>query len=340
MKRLTFPRALLLGLFVSLVLVSAPATSRAQGGFSMGGGGFGGFPGGGGPWCGFGGFGGFSGSGFGCGGGFMPQSYQPGWSQQWPYPVYTYQAPGMSGYVQPQAGVVDPYNTASVTPSVPYSDGAFQQTSVATGFVQPQINMATNSGTIAVAGDGRAPIVAASGEASPSTGGGSNGGNVAISQRLVLQNAKSTNGPVHYMIDGAPHTLAAGSIEELSISASCVVEFDRGTGGATARYTLASGFYRFGISDHGWELYRETCEVTLDNRANDAAFHYLRDGRQESVPAGGTRILSEKFPIKVSFDRGTGGEPAERSLDQNGCTYRIAFLNASDGLDLIATSAH
>jgi hypothetical protein len=140
------------------------------------------------------------------------------------------------------------------------------------------------------------------------------------------------------MIDGASHTLAAGSLEELSISANCVVEFDRGTGGATGRYTLASGYYRFGIADKGWELYSESCEVTLDNRGNEAAFYYLRDGRQESVPARGTRKLSDKFPIKVSFDRGNGGEPAKRSLDQNGCTYRIGLRNDSDGLDLIPSS--
>lgn len=323
MKRLISPRAVLFGSVIGLVLLSTPATSRAQGGFGMGGGGFGGVPGGGGGFCGLGGCGGFSGGGFGWGGGFMPQSYQPGWAQQWQYPFYAYQVPGDGGFVQPQAAVIDPYNnyTPSVTPSVPYSGGVLQQTSVATSFVQPQINVADNSGAIAV------------------STGGSNGGSAAIAQRLVLQNPKSTNGPVHYLIDGAPHTLAAGSLEELSISASCVVEFDRGTGGAIGRYTLVSGFYRFSISDGGWELCSDTCEVTLDNTGNDAAFYYLRDGRQESVPAGGTRKLVHKFPITVSFDRGTGGEPAERSLDQKGCTYRIALTNATDGLDLIATSA-
>ena len=116
-----------------------------------------------------------------------------------------------------------------------------------------------------------------------------------------------------------------------------MVEFDRGNGAAVGRYTLASGFYRFGIADNGWELYSATWEVTLDNSGNDAEFHYLRAGRQESVPAGGTRKLSDKFPIRVSFDRGTGSEPAERSLDQNGSTYRIALRNPSDGLDLFPT---
>jgi len=159
------------------------------------------------------------------------------------------------------------------------------------------------------------------------------------SQRIVLQNPKATSGPVSFTIDGTPYTLAVGSTQELSANAPCLIEFDRGTGGATGRYTLASGYYTFSVSDSGWELTTTTYDVTLDNSGNGSEFYYLRDGRQESVPAGETRKLSDQFPITVRFDRGNGGEPVQRSLDQNGATYRIALHNASDGLDLISTSA-
>ena len=50
----------------------------------------------------------------------------------------------------------------------------------------------------------------------------------------------------------------------------------------------------------------------------------FRDGQEESVAAGATRTLTDKFPLKLSFDRGDGGAAAERTLDSNGATYRIA----------------
>jgi hypothetical protein len=327
MKRSNFPHAVLSGLVVTLVFLSVPATSHAQGGFFMGGGGLGGFGGGG--FCGLGGLGG---GGFGCGTGFMGQPCQSGWSQAWQYPGYTYQMPAQDGFVQPQAGMFDPYNTVAVVPSVPYATEAFPQTSVAVSYDQPQANVAENSAAAAVPQNGLPPVATASGNGDA---GAANGANGAIPQRLVIQNPKGTNGPVHYLIDGSQHTLAAGGLEELTVTAPCVVEFDRGTGGATARYTLASGCYRFEVSDNGWELYSAAWEVTLDNSTNDAAFYYLRDGRQESVPARRTRKLSDKFPIQVSFDPGNGGEPARRTLDQNGCTYRVALRTDSDQLDLI-----
>ncbi len=60
-----------------------------------------------------------------------------------------------------------------------------------------------------------------------------------------------------------------------------------------------------------------------------------RDGRQESVPAGGTGKLSDSFPIQATFDRGNDGEPAQRTLHQSGSTHWIALTNPADGLDLI-----
>ncbi len=145
------------------------------------------------------------------------------------------------------------------------------------------------------------------------------------SQRIVVQNPKGTSGPVNFMIDGSSYTLAVGSSQELSTKAPCVIEFDRGTGGATGRYTLASGSYTFSVSDNGWELTSTTYEATLDNTGNGSEFYYFRDGHQESVPAGGTRKLSDNFPISVSFDRGNGGASAQRTLDQNGARIVSRF---------------
>jgi hypothetical protein len=74
-------------------------------------------------------------------------------------------------------------------------------------------------------------------------------------QRLVLQNPQDCGSPVSFLLDGNVYTLAAGSTQEVSITAPCMIEFDRGTGGAEACYTLAAGSYSFSVSDQGWELY-------------------------------------------------------------------------------------
>jgi hypothetical protein len=194
--------------------------------------------------------------------------------------------------------------------------------------VQPDpIAVAGLSGVPADTGAGSTPVdpSLAAAPATPST-------------HLVLINPQDSAGPVNYVLDGNAYTLAAGSVQELSLTAPGVIEFDRGIGGAEGRYTLASGSYRFSVSDSRWELKSITYEVILDNRANDHESYYLRDGREESVPAGGTRKLTDVFPIQVSFDQGNGGNVATRSLDQDGATYRIALWEGTNSLDLIPTS--
>jgi len=159
------------------------------------------------------------------------------------------------------------------------------------------------------------------------------------SKRLVLINPNDSAGSVNYMLDGNAYTLEPGKSQDLTIYARCLVEFDRGIGDAGARYTLADGSYSFTVTDKGWELYNTTYDVTLDNTANGGAFYYVRGGREESVPAGGTRKITDKFAIEVSFDRGDGGNAAQRTLDQNGATYRIALSKDSNTLDLIVSSS-
>jgi hypothetical protein len=160
----------------------------------------------------------------------------------------------------------------------------------------------------------------------------------AAMQRLLVVNPKDSGGTVSYLIDGTAYTLAEGESNDFSIPARCLVEFDRGVDGAEARYTLQEGTYTFTQTKQGWELYNTQFEVTLDNAANEGDFYYVRDGNEESVAAGATRKLTDKFPPRLSFDRGDGGAAAERTLDSNGVTYRIAVRKDSNLLDLIPSS--
>jgi hypothetical protein len=82
-------------------------------------------------------------------------------------------------------------------------------------------------------------------------------------------------------------------------------------------------------------LYNTTFDITLDNTANDGDFYYLRDGREESVPAKGTQKVTNRFPVRIRFDPGDDGEPAQCTLDNPNGTYRIALQEDLKALDLI-----
>jgi hypothetical protein len=84
-------------------------------------------------------------------------------------------------------------------------------------------------------------------------------------------------------------------------------------------------------------LYNTTYDVVLDNTANENDFHFVTDGQVRTIKAGETCSLSGKYPIVVSFDRGDGGEPCEKTC-QSG-TYRIGVNDKTQLLDLLADSA-
>lgn len=65
----------------------------------------------------------------------------------------------------------------------------------------------------------------------------------------------TASGPLSYTLNGYPYTIRPGESQTLN-PGSWVLEFDRGDGFGTARYTLAGGVFTFGPSDHGWEVYR------------------------------------------------------------------------------------
>ncbi len=157
-----------------------------------------------------------------------------------------------------------------------------------------------------------------------------------VKHRLLVVNPKDSGGSVNYLLDGETRAIDPDSVQDLSAPGPWVVEFDRGIeGGQPARYRLTEGTYTFTLTDKGWELYNTTYDVVLDNSGNDAEFNLLSDGQEVSVPANETRHLTGKFPIVAEFDRGDGGDAAQRTLDQDGARYRVALRDDNKALDLI-----
>lgn len=281
-------------------------------------------------------------------------SYPPGFDDPYAYPYPTgtviLPTPVATGPVPYVAPVTDPYAVAStVVPSVlPVSTGVapyVEPVATASAYpvqtlpvpaqaqtvaVQPVSTQDVPEGTVPVQGVetvAPGPEYVETSQVVPNTVPPQN------EKRLLLVNPKDSGGPVRYSLDGNPYNCEPGNVQDVAGPGSWLVEFDRGTGGETARYTLTEGTYTFTVTEKGWELYNTTYTVALDNSANGGDFFFLLDGKEESVPAGATRSLTGKFPMVVSFDRGDGGDPAARTLESG--TYRVGLGNDSKALDLI-----
>ena len=126
----------------------------------------------------------------------------------------------------------------------------------------------------------------------------------AVTTGVILTNAGSD--PVNYSVNQQPFAMEPRYTQNLKAGQSWLVEFDRGGSQGMARYQLEDGAYEFTPTPNGWELYKQSYRVTLDNSGNDSDFQYIVDNQQQTLPAGQSHELSGAFPPAVRFDNGAG----------------------------------
>ena len=151
---------------------------------------------------------------------------------------------------------------------------------------------------------------------------------------IVLVNPEATQQRINFVLAGEPLGLDPEQLLERSVVAPIVIRFDRGGGFGLAEYSLTEGVYEFKLTEHGWELFRRSFAVTLDNAANAGAFRYVVDGQAAVLAAGASQTHRGLFPIVIAFDRGNGQEPA-RAMLPNGI-YRIAQSGETGLWELVA----
>ena len=71
---------------------------------------------------------------------------------------------------------------------------------------------------------------------------------------LEIVNPAETNGPVHFVIEGAVHTLLPGESRQWLALSERTVEFHRGDDFGDTSCQIERGTWRFQITDAGWEL--------------------------------------------------------------------------------------
>jgi hypothetical protein len=148
-----------------------------------------------------------------------------------------------------------------------------------------------------------------------------------VTSGILLQNGGGV--AVNYTLDGQQFTMQPDYRQTIA-RRRLVIAFDRGGSFGRARYGIDEGWYKFTATDRGWELYKQTAKVKLDNSGNPFSFNYVLDNQRQDLPPQYQQDLTGKYPLGLSFDNGRG-EVKQKTLEKG--TFKIA-LSGDGGLDL------
>lgn len=154
-----------------------------------------------------------------------------------------------------------------------------------------------------------------------------------ISSGVLLVNLG--NEAVNYNVNSDQFSMTPDYRQVLPGDKTWTVEFDRGGDHGKAKYGIANGTFGFTPTHNGWELFEQPdFEVTIDNKQNQFAFHYVLDSTQQTVDAGQANQHTSRYPQVIRFDDGTGQE-RQKTLEKG--EYVLA-VTAEGTLDLFETS--
>ncbi len=148
-----------------------------------------------------------------------------------------------------------------------------------------------------------------------------------VTSGILLANAGGA--AVNYTLDGQPFSMPPDYRQTIA-RRSLVVAFDRGGSFGQAKYRVDEGWYKFTATDRGWELYKHTAKVTLDNTDNPFEFKYVLDNQRQSLPSGYQKEHTGKYPLVLRFDNGKG-QTKQKVLEKG--AFQIA-LSGEGTLDL------
>ena len=153
-----------------------------------------------------------------------------------------------------------------------------------------------------------------------------------ITACLLLTNAATD--AVSYSLNQQQFTMKNGETQTLPVGETWIIEFDRGGNFGVARYTLANENYKFAQTERGWELYKKTIKVTLEN-PDESDFNYALNHNTRSLSAGQSQAFESSCPLLIRFDDSTG-QTKQKRLESG--KYLVA-LGADNTLDLFPEEA-
>jgi hypothetical protein len=134
---------------------------------------------------------------------------------------------------------------------------------------------------------------------------------------------------VNYTLDGQRFAMEPDYRQTVTRT-SVVIAFDRGGSFGQAKYRITEGWYEFAATERGWELYKQTAKVTLNNGDNPFEFKYVLNNQPQTLAAGSQREHTGKYPLVLRFDNGKGA--TKQKVLKKG-TFKIA-LGGEGSLDL------
>ena len=149
-----------------------------------------------------------------------------------------------------------------------------------------------------------------------------------VTSGAVLINAEET--AVNYNVNNKSYSMEPEYRQPLPGGRKWVVAFDRGGSFGQARYGISQGTYKFTLTDEGWNLFKHTFDVTIDNSDNPFDFLYVLDNKHQTVPGGQALQHSSDYPLVVRFDDAQGKTKTKRV--ESGL-YKVA-VTAEQTLDL------
>lgn len=152
------------------------------------------------------------------------------------------------------------------------------------------------------------------------------------SQGVSLRNPAENGAAIGFVLDSRTVlTLEPDYSQDFEDGVSHEVRFDRGSNRGEASYQLIDGTYAFRTSENGWDLFKESFSVAIDNSAGNEPFHYIVDNTYAFVAPGRTRIHKSKYPIMIRFNRGENGVDGAKRIASEGDRLSVA-VNPADGL--------
>ena len=143
--------------------------------------------------------------------------------------------------------------------------------------------------------------------------------------------------PVSYVLNGTQEFAMQSTYRQiLPGTTDWTIVFDRGDARGEARYDL-DGSYRFELTGDGWELYRTTFDITLDNSANAHEFHYVLNNKAHVVPAGESVDHNDLiYPPVVRFDNGDGTVRKKSLADGS---YSVLLSGDGQSIEIFAADS-
>ena len=154
-----------------------------------------------------------------------------------------------------------------------------------------------------------------------------NFGGEIVSSGILLMNAGGST--VNYTIDGRRSAMEP-DYQQVVPRSRVTIAFDRGGTFGRAKYGIDKGWYKFTATDRGWELYKHSAQITLDNGDNSFPFMYVLNNQQQTLQPGYRQKHTGAYPLELKFDDGRGHTVRKMLIEGD---FKVA-VGAEGGLEL------